>query len=542
MSQSPQNLIITGTGRDEVVLGTRLSGLTVAKTTSTSQKLQIIAPASLGFAPALWAEAMRHGLQVKGDGRIVIEEAIKDPAAVIAVLDSACAEGHRGGINPGSYAGVYTVQHSTDAWEYIVTTTPAGRTALKRIGTWTGLEGSFTVPFERGDELAACLERAETSLMKTTSTTVVLPKVPGLSVSVVGAEIHVAWPGSDEAAEILRGVRSMRWDKAARRYVVLARYSKSLGQALEKIAVIRQRLDEQGQDRRVAEAARRQVELEARAQKIATDRAEVAERMKTRVQVRCDKAPAIGGLVPWWGGTFRAVESYGASWVEKETGHTVMYAYTREASPEEVARHLAALDAAPKTGTVTVPAEQARPVGTTWRLRDGMAVVTTGLSLPWYIDASRDDGVTSLYSSALWDRHVVAVDWREATPAEAAALGASETVEASRNAVLIAAEEIAVRIETQGSSPVKVERPFAGEVLAQRVGGLLHGYGEWMVLGDDGLVWMITYKGGDGDTWGSYNLGENTRGICATVSSQEVELLREAAALRGHNPYRKVWP
>ncbi|HEY0204664.1 MAG TPA: hypothetical protein VGC15_11000, partial [Acetobacteraceae bacterium] len=208
--------------------GQRPSGVWVGQspTALANGTVHFVLPPDLAYAPNAASLVRRLSsslVHTTSDGRVTISRAREDAAPVSAadVLDKleATLEGGAGGIPERTYGGIFTVARCPDAWEYEVTTKPSGRASLKRVGTWTGTEGVFRVPFDAEADLVGLLDKADTAEVKGATTTINLPDVPGLAVRIEGGEIIIPWPG-DADAPTVKAVPSMRWDKARKAYTV----------------------------------------------------------------------------------------------------------------------------------------------------------------------------------------------------------------------------------------------------------------------------------------------------------------------------------
>lgn len=583
--------------------GPRPSGLTVARS-EPGKKAHLLIDNAMRFAPALYDLAQSRQLEVRSDGRIVILQTAADPAADLAAVETVVEAGNRGGIAPGLYGGgIYTVAHTDGAWSYTVVCKPSGRASLKAIGTWTGKDNTFAVLFADAGRLTTLLQRADKAKTKSDSKPVSLPDVPNLSVRVDGAEILIAWPGSEDEATILKKVPSLRWDAERKVYAVSTRYRARTATALEEICALRRSVGEtaaalrdrlganhfrhlivsvQGRvvtasyarfcdgayqalgrlgrvkERSVAHTLTAGADLDAvmnalLAADAALETAQAsvkrdqdrrsAERdartaaLNNRVQVRVDKAPTPGAAFRTWHGVVVCTE-LGRRWTDGITGRDLCYAYWREATAAEAEAFAAAEASTPKTGSLTMRADAAPGPGALIRLRNGMAVVVVGVSKPWYVDTARDEDVTSFYSSELWDAHVVEVDWRAASTEEAGALKVQEEQAAARHETLAKAAAVRSRIGIDGSADPIGHVP-AGEVLWEDTRHQAYGSASWLILAEDNRLWLVEYRGADGDSWGTYNCGYNTRGWCLPADDDILSLLRAAAALSGFTPYRK---
>lgn len=499
--------------------------------------------------------------------------------------------------------GVYTVAHTDSAWSYTVVCKPSGRASLKAVGTWTGKNNTFTVSHADAGRLATILDRVEKAKAKSDRKPVSLPELPNLSVRIEGAEILIAWPGAEDEAAILKKVPSLRWDGDRRVYAVSTRYRARTAAALEEIrslrasaekasAALRERLAAnrlwhltvtfQGRvvtasypkscdgayqalgrlgrvkDRTVtcalsaetnldtvmaalsaADAALEtaQASYQREQERRSAERDARAAAVKNRIQVRADKAPAAGTAFRTWHGVVICTE-VGRRWTDSTTGRDLCYAYWREATAAEAEAFVAAEASAPKTGSLTMRVDAAPAVGALMRLRSGMAVVVVGVSKPWYVDTARDEDVTSFYGSELWDAHVVDVDWRAASPEEASALQVEEAQAAIHRETLASAAAVRGRIRKDGTADPVGHVP-AGEVLWEDTRHQAYGRASWLILAEDNRLWLVEYRGADGDSWGTYNCGYNTPGWCVRADDDTVTLLRTAAALTGFTPYRK---
>ncbi len=270
--------------------------------------------------------------------------------------------------------------------------------------------------------------------------------------------------------------------------------------------------------------------------------AERARRIEQRVRIATNALPSIGSAFRVLGVV--VAESYGQAWTDSDNGRDYCYVYYRSATAQEIAdfevveaEALARAALLPKTGVETLAAEWAPSVGATIRLRNKMAVVVTAVSRSRYLDPDRNDN-SSCYSSHLWDRDVVDIEWREASPDEEAALALVEIQSADRRAVIAAAGALDMDIQRNGTIEDLGHVP-AGEVLAESVQARLFGIADWLILADDGKLWSVHYRGGDGDAWGMYNLGQNTTGKYIVPTAEQIELLRNAALLREFRTYRR---
>ncbi|TWB45828.1 hypothetical protein [Nitrospirillum pindoramense] len=498
MDKPKQTLITTGTSYDgSVILGLRPSGLLVGKSAyEESKKVFLVPPRAMAFAPILWEEATKLGFHISesADSRFYVRGNL---AELVDRFDALIIAGDRGGIREGDHTDAYNVTHSRSEWGYNVTPSWAAGASIKSIGKYAG-NGRFLVPFEKSEQLTARIKRAVTAEKKAQAGAINLPEVPGLPVQVVGSEIRIPWPGSDEAAAILRAVRGMRWDDGdsvddAGYFAILSHHANSVSKALTKVAALRAEIASHTIDLpeypllkisvvngevRVAFPHSQQaagilkaagfradltipgfvialrhatgVDLPALLERVSTvevaavaaaekaaaaaelaaaaaeeRRAAAAKeqelRRLSRIKTRVGRIK-IGECVSSLFGD-RVVESFGASWVDRETGWTYCYAYSRPATESEIAKRRAEPPRT-RTGYSIALAATAPKVGQVWR-DGGEVVVVTDVSRSWFVSTGGDDEVDSFYSSQFWEQYVVRVEWRAATAAEAETLAAS---------------------------------------------------------------------------------------------------------------------
>lgn len=112
--------------------------------------------------------------------------------------------------------------------------------------------------------------------------------------------------------------------------------------------------------------------------------------------------------------------------------------------------------------------------------------------------------------------------FRAATPEETTALEAGEAqAKADRDVARAAAA-----ILREPGEIVQVGSVPAGEVILDDHRGL-SGTRDWCVLSeDDQWIWRCEYRGLDGDTWGMFALGYNTRGDRIPATPERVAALR----------------
>ena len=172
-------------------------------------------------------------------------------------------------------------------------------------------------------------------------------------------------------------------------------------------------------------------------------------------------------------------------------------------------RFLVRHDRAPRPGTV---------------VRDGgTPVFVTDLGRPF---RAPDDG---LWNPEEEGELFVYAYFRAATPDEVAALEASETQAKADRQVAQAAGAIL----REPGEIVEVGTVPAGEIILDDHRGL-SGTRDWCVLSEDGRwIWRCEYRGLDGDTWGNFALGYNTRGDRIEATPERV------ASLRAENERRK---
>lgn len=91
----------------------------------------------------------------------------------------------------------------------------------------------------------------------------------------------------------------------------------------------------------------------------------------------------------------------------------------------------------------------------------------------------------------------------------------SAAIEAERQhkeqAQKIAAQNAAIMQVAQGETAPTTGSEPAGQIIWSQKKHSLVGYRTWIVLGEDGWLYHLTYDGSDGAAWGDYNAGHNTR-------------------------------
>lgn len=112
--------------------------------------------------------------------------------------------------------------------------------------------------------------------------------------------------------------------------------------------------------------------------------------------------------------------------------------------------------------------------------------------------------------------------FRAATPEETASLEASEA-QANTDREVVRAAAAVLR---EPGEIVQVGSVPAGEVILDDHRSL-SGTRDWCVLSEDGQwIWRCQYRGLDGDTWGTFALGYNTRGDRIPATPERVAALR----------------
>lgn len=213
-------------------------------------------------------------------------------------------------------------------------------------------------------------------------------------------------------------------EKAAKREAAAAARSaaKAAGKAAaaeaERLAAARARQAARDAERRRIEEETRPARQAAAAERAAARLAEAARLHTARVQRTCYRVaerPEVGEsfVTESRSRNVRVVaESYGRSWTDGY-GDEVCYVYWRFATTEDVdAPRYEVRVGTSHIRTETLPVEKAPEVGDRLALRDGTRGVVTCVHNRRYLDSGdEDDSVTSFYSSELWDRTVIDVDF-----------------------------------------------------------------------------------------------------------------------------------
>ena len=540
-----------------VACGERPSGLFVGRGPDAAPggTVHVAFPMPLAYAPNAAAVVRQAGTRLvdtTSDGRVRVSKAINDDVPVdvpmfLDKLEGALADG-RGGIPEQSYGGVYVVARCPDEWAYEVTCKASGRAALKRIGTWTGTDGVFRVPYSAEQDLAALLEKADIAEVKGTTTTINLPVVPGLAVVVDGGQIVIPWPGDADAA-LVKTVPSMRWDKERKAYTVSTRYSKAVAAMLAKVATRRA-----GEASAQADIARDQADiLRARLVVAAADEAK-GPLSTTHVKVSTFASGAFGVRFPYNESAVSVMRKIpGAAWdapnklwkvpaVERPALRSVVerldafFARQADASAAEREQAQARLNAAASARRTadTAAGVVRRSVFTSQEHTDdrlpmaGTIVVLPKLG-PMYVESvgkgvyQREDAMS--FGGDADSGYFHDVVYRQPDPvlhADAIAAYANMVAVASaRRERASAVKAIRATILQDGTRPEPgMEGPWqGGEVLdSERPDLQAYGGGSSIVRAADGAVWHVQGNSADGDDW-SHN--DQSRGIGSRIPPGE---------------------
>jgi hypothetical protein len=146
----------------------------------------------------------------------------------------------------------------------------------------------------------------------------------------------------------------------------------------------------------------------------------------------------------------------------------------------------------------------------------GEAVCVEDLGRPF---RAADDG---LWNPEDEGQMFVYAYFRAATPEETAALEAGEA-QAKADREVAQAASVILR---EPGEVIQVGSVPAGEVILDDHRGL-SGTRDWCVLSEDGQwIWRCAYRGLDGDTWGQFALGYNTRGDRIPATRERVAAFR----------------
>lgn len=107
--------------------------------------------------------------------------------------------------------------------------------------------------------------------------------------------------------------------------------------------------------------------------------------------------------------------------------------------------------------------------------------------------------------------------------AEAEAKEADQKAAAERSAARRAAVQTVAAGEV---APDTGEEPV-GETIWQDDKSAAVGYRTWIVAGDDGYLYHLTYDGSDGAAWGTYNAGYNTRATRTLTTDELIEAIKQ---------------
>lgn len=203
-------------------------------------------------------------------------------------------------------------------------------------------------------------------------------------------------------------------EAGARKAAATRAAERAVKEEAEKAAARAAREAARQEERRRIEEATRPAREAAAAARAAAQAAEQARLQRARAQrtiyVRAE-APAIGETFYCASGHVVA-ESHSTTWVDRD-GDTVCYVYWRPATEAERVAYVAAVRQQPRPLVVTLPVERAPAVGQRFRLRDGAEAVAVDVRRRRHLDSGSED-VSSFYSSELWDRDIVDVEYTTA--------------------------------------------------------------------------------------------------------------------------------
>jgi hypothetical protein len=598
MSQSPA-LSFDG-DVSGIACGERPSGLKVGRV-DPGAKVHLLPPPAMAFAPMLFG-LTGPGIEAKHDGRIVLDQKqLPEGATLIDVVDRIdvmVAARDRGGLREGEH-GKLTIHQCRDGWAYRVKGEASHRPSLKRIGTATSdLNNTFIVAYTEREALEKFLGRVNKDTQRDLPD---FPEIPGVTIRRDGDVLTVFGIASKDEREQLLSVQGAR--VANGNVVLSTRYAKGLVEALAEIRVRREtaeierrteeaswaaawrsapvaptkhvQINESAGTVRVSfgayiddarellaragapkwdathrhwilktpdiEKLRASVDAaEARLNRVVeqkeTEKREKQAVIESRVRVDLSSGIKVGDILES-AGTPLKVASFGRSWTENRV--TFAYAYTKALAEDEVVAWRARKASEPRIGTTMFIADLAPVAGQPFRSGDAI-LTATWVGNRRFMDSSRDD-VNSMVSSTFWEQWVVDVRWREATSEEIDTHRAKEAARNERKELarrIRDLRDLRDRIFRDGDVPDLGQKP-SGLVLLEEIKHLPYGMGDWLILDDEGRLWTVSYRGGDGDAWMMGNLGQNTHGRCLTVTDDEIEALRRHAELTGFKPYRR---
>ena len=358
-----------------------------------------------------------------------------------------------------------------------------------------------------------------------------LPDVAGIEVRERPERIEIRCAPDPERNARIRQIRTSTWDRDARCWTVGTRYRASVVRWLEaEAADVTARSD-------VPRAERRERALTALERACGTSHVpgitvdgggsvtirsdyddELVELLRAasgawdadlRIwTLRWDRAEAAGEQLSRIGGIL----------VEQQHARAVRETARRErAAAERAARQAARAEegrandqvrAERRASRVLVSADQAPAEGETLR-RGGAVLAVTGLGRTF----RADEDLASMGHTWLLGREGVRVRYVYTRPASAEEVAAHEAAEREHEQVarVVRERREAVGVVARGEiAPDTGEAP-AGRELWRDDSSAPVGYRTWVVEGDDGWLYHLTYDGADGAAWGRFNAGYNTR-------------------------------
>lgn len=137
-----------------------------------------------------------------------------------------------------------------------------------------------------------------------------------------------------------------------------------------------------------------------------------------------------------------------------------------------------------------------------------------------------DDDLSSLGHPAGLEGMLVRYAYTRA--ADAAEIAAAEAAEAQANTVAAdrAARRQAVDTVARGEAAPDTGAEPEGTTIWADDTSAATGYRVWIVRGQDGWLYHLTYDGSDGGAWGQYNAGYNTRATRVRETAELLDALR----------------
>ena len=177
--------------------------------------------------------------------------------------------------------------------------------------------------------------------------------------------------------------------------------------------------------------------------------------------------------------------------------------------------------AAARAARILVLVEQAPRIGETIR-RGGGWVTVTSLGKRFRADEDTSSMGGPIGAEGQW---VCYAYFRDATEEE---ISEAEKADAERAAAAARARTRMEAIETirRGEYAPETGGEPAGHVLWKDETHAPTGYRVWVLLGEDGYLYHMTYDGSDGAAWGDYNAGYNTRAYRVKATDELVGALR----------------